>query len=98
MRVGCVVGFLLFAACARRPPAAPTDEPAAVTVSPPVTLEEFRAAFPKGTTLLLRFTVPERPPLEERWTWTHSDADGCTIHTLSCDADGAVLEDEGDHW
>lgn len=73
-------------------PASPIAEP---TLSPPVTLDQFRAAFPVGTHLRLSIAVPGQPTVEQRWTWTAADAEGCTIAATVHDADGTLLNDEG---
>jgi hypothetical protein len=87
--------FVLSVACAHRAPAPPESAPSTPTVSPPVTLEEFRAAFPVGTTILMRYREIDAAPFEERWNWTAADDEGCTIAALSCDEEGRVVRDEG---
>ncbi|MFN7145544.1 MAG: hypothetical protein ACK4YP_17345 [Myxococcota bacterium] len=72
-------------------PAAPAPE--GETVSPPVTLEEFRAAFPAGTTIRLGVQVAGQPPLEERWEWTAVDAEGGTMRSTTLGPDGSVLQE-----
>jgi hypothetical protein len=61
-------------------------------VSPPVTLEEFRAAFPVGTTILVRYAQLGMPTMEERWTWTAADAASCSVATVSCDDQGQMVD------
>jgi hypothetical protein len=79
------------------PPAAPTEvsgaaaapaAPAATTISPPFTLEQFRAAFPDGTRLRLLIAEGPPPAVEQRWTWSAADETGCTITTSLHSADG----------
>lgn len=96
MSGGWILLVGVIAACAHRAPAPPAEGVSPTeTVSPPVTLEEFRAAFPVGTTILMRF-FGVAPVMEERWTWTAADDEGCTIAALSCDGEGRVVSDEGE--
>jgi len=95
--IGRWILVLVVSACAHRTPSAPVQNtPAAETVSPPVTLDEFRAAFPVGTSILMRFVQLGTSPMEERWTWIAADADGCTVTTLSCDEEGNVVSEDGE--
>jgi hypothetical protein len=64
-------------------------------VSPPVTLEAFRAAFPVGTKIRLSFAEKGKPVEEQRWTWVKADKEGCEIATTVHDASGKLLRDEG---
>lgn len=86
-------------ACAPHPtPPAPAagTAPAGDTVSPPVTLDQFRAAFPVGTTIRLRIEAQGAPPVEQWWEWTAADAEGCTIRSEVRAPDGTLLQDEGE--
>jgi hypothetical protein len=65
------------------------------TVSPPVTLEQFRAAFPVGTKIRLLMAAKGKPTEEQRWTWVKADEDGCVIATTVHDEKGALIRDEG---
>lgn len=89
---------LALLACAPHPveapaPVAPVE---AGTVSPPVTLEQFRAAFPVGTTIRLKVAAKGQPAVVQKWVWTAVDADGCTIAAQTLDEQGALLKDEGE--
>jgi hypothetical protein len=87
------------------PPAAPAPADSAVkaaapaateaTVSPPVTLEQFRAAFPVGTKIRLLIAAKGKPTEEQRWTWVKADNDGCVIATTVHDEKGTLIRDEG---
>src|SRR5262245_18403647 len=93
-------GWILLAAsmvaCAHRAPTPPAEgAPSSDTVSPPLTLDEFRAAFPVGTSILMRFVEIGMPPMEERWTWIAVDEEGSTVSTLSCDDEGKLLSEYG---
>ncbi len=83
------------AAEAQAAPAATEVAPSEATISPPVTLDQLRAAFPVGTKIRLGITMKDKPPVEQRWTWTAVDPDGCTIASTLHDADGNLLADEG---
>lgn len=89
---------LALLACAPHPapPEAPAAEEAAGTVSPPVTLEQFRAAFPVGTTIRLRLAAKGQPTVVQTWVWTAVDETGCTIASTVHDEAGALLKDEGE--
>lgn len=76
---------------AAEPP--PAEAPEGETVSPPVTLDQFRAAFPAGTTIRLRVQVAGSPPLEERWEWTAVDPEGGTMRSTTYAPDGTVLQE-----
>lgn len=64
-------------------------------VSPPVTLEQFRAAFPVGTKIRLSIAAKGKPTEEQRWTWVNADKDGCVIATTVHDEAGKLVRDEG---
>lgn len=89
--------FLALLACAPHP--APLAEvPIAAqpaTVSPPVTLDEFRAAFPVGTEIRLGIAGKDQAALEQRWRWIAVDETGCTIAATVHDLSGALVQDEG---
>lgn len=71
--------------------------PAAETITLPVTLGAFRAAFPAGTTLRFRMETAGEPTVVMRWQWTAVDAEGGTRHTWIYAEDGTtVLQDAGD--
>ena len=91
-RSAWMVGLGIAVGCGHhRTPTPPTPD----TVSPPVSLDEFRSAFPAETTLLVRYTH-DGETHEERWTWTRVDDVGCTIAGLTCDLDGNVVTDDGE--
>jgi hypothetical protein len=71
------------------------SEVLAETVSPPVSLGAFRAAFPAGTTIRMRMTAPGQPVVESLWRWVEVNAEGGTMSSQVLAADGTVLEDEG---
>ncbi|MDP2310026.1 MAG: hypothetical protein Q8P18_28670 [Pseudomonadota bacterium] len=65
--------------------------PAPDTISPPVTLDQFRAAFSVGTRIRLSIAASGAPIIEQRWTWTAVDDIGCTIATTLHDETGAPM-------
>lgn len=88
---------LALVACAPHPaPPAPPVAEVDATVSPPVTLEQFRAAFPAGTTIRLRIATKGQPTVVQKWVWTQVDEAGCTIASSVYDEKGELLKDEGE--
>ncbi len=65
------------------------------TISPPVTLGAFRAAFPAGTTIRMRVTAPGQPVVESLWRWVEVNAEGGKMSSQVFAVDGTLLEDEG---
>lgn len=92
---------MLLAGLAAAEPDVPPEPPAA-TISHPVTLGAFRAAFPAGTTLRFRMETAGAPTMVMRWRWSQVDAEGGTRHTWVYAEDGTTLvADQGearDRW
>ena len=73
---------------------APAEAPAE-TISPPVSLGAFRAAFPAGTIIRMQMTAPGQPVVQSLWRWVEVNAEGGKMSSQVLAADGTVLEDEG---
>lgn len=65
------------------------------TVSPPITLGAFRAAFPAGTTIRVRMQSKGQPAVESLWHWLSVDAEGGMLQSQLYSEDGTLLEDQG---
>jgi hypothetical protein len=77
--------LLLSLALAAPAPTAPE------TVSPPVTLGAFRAAFPAGTFIRLGMSEGGTRASEMHWLWTAVDTTGGTLRTTVYAADGTTV-------
>lgn len=94
-----LVIVLALVACSRpaQPPATPATPPAAearAEIAPVLfTLEQLRAGNPQGRVIEFRIEADGKPTVTEHWEFTAVDAETATIHSITRDESGNVVED-----
>jgi hypothetical protein len=95
-----VFAVLLVVGCGAAP-STPTARPLEPSSKAPdefapqlFTLEQLREGVPAGRVIELRIEVEYQTTTIEHWEFTHVDANGATIHSISRDTGGTVISDE----